>query len=108
MNVFSSNRLTRIWNAGFQALFTTSETVDIPMDLYVISFPNKTHERLFGSSWFGGSSRHASMHVQFSVRAMRSETSIKEGLAIPQLLRFYRKGIKGKVLGKMGQARVNS
>nr|POE97433.1 putative receptor-like protein kinase [Quercus suber] len=61
---------------GFHALFTTSETMDVPIDLYVISFPRRTQEGDLQSSWFGGSSRQASIHVLFLVRAMRFETSI--------------------------------
>ena len=47
-----------------------------PTSLKVMSLPIRTHEGVSELSWFGGSSMHASIQELFSVRAMRSVTSI--------------------------------
>ena len=46
------------------------------MALLDISFPRRMREGAFVVDWFGGSSMNASKHEHFSVRAMRSKTSI--------------------------------
>ena len=65
MKVLFSSRLTQIGKTSLHTLFTTLETMDVPTTLLVMSFPSSTQDVFFVSYWFGGSSRHASIHVFF-------------------------------------------
>lgn len=52
--------------------------MEVPTFLWVISLPRSMKVEVTGTFWFGGSSKHASIQELFSVREMRSDTSISE------------------------------
>ena len=50
--------------------------MEVPTFLWVISLPRSMKVEVTGTFWFGGSSKHTSIQELFSVREMRSDTSI--------------------------------